>query len=589
MDNSNEIMEEKIEQTRSRLKLRRIEFNLNLGAKINFILIGIILCFSFIVGFVVVQQVSNVVKTVSVEKAKGDLASAYRYIDTKYAGDWKIDGEKLYKGSVVMNDNFTLIDTIGKDSGGTVTIFQEDTRIATNVMNSGERIIGTKISQEIKDTVLIQGKNYSGEAEVAGNMLQTAYMPLVDENGQAIGALYVGTSQKIIDSTLSSFFKIFIIVLIVFIVLSVLITFWFTRRLKKRLTNISNVLELAGNEDFTSEVRDNGKDEISVLANSYNNMSHNLQNMIQGVLQTSELVAASSEQLTAGAEQTSKATEQITESIQEVASGAESQTISVEETGEAMEEVSHGIQTMANNSALIAKSSKQASEKAHDGEGFVKKTVNQMNAIHVSVHESGEAIKLLGKRSAEIGDITKVITGIANQTNLLALNAAIEAARAGEQGKGFAVVADEVRKLAEQSQKSATQIAELIKEIQVDMERSDSSISQVKTDVNEGLGIVRQTEESFNDILRALESTGELVQQMASTSEIISAGAHEVSLTVADITHISRETSMHSQSVAAATEEQLASMQEITSSANALTHMAVNLQELMIKFKGKNI
>ncbi|MGE7660378.1 methyl-accepting chemotaxis protein [Peribacillus sp. NPDC097197] len=585
MDNSIDKSESKNEPRNKRRKLRKMQFKLTLGAKINFIVLGIILLFSVIVGAVVVQQVSKGVKTVSVEKAKGDLASAYRFIDTKYPGDWKIDGGKLYKGTVAMNGNFDLVDTIGKDTGDTVTLFQEDTRVATNVLNNGERAIGTKISEEVKDVVLIQGKNYRGEAKVVGSILQTAYMPLLDGNGQAIGVLYVGVSQEIVDSTLSSFFKIFIIVLIGIIVLSGILTIWFTQRLKKRLTNVSHVLELAGKGDFRSVLKDNGTDEISVLSNHFNLMSNNLKTMIQKVLRTSELVASSSEQLTAGTEQTSKATEQITESIQEVASGAESQTISIEETGEAMEEVSQGIQTMANNSAEIALAGSHASEKAYDGEGFVNKTVNQMKAIHTSVHESGEVIKLLGKRSKEIGDITKAITEIANQTNLLALNAAIEAARAGEQGKGFAVVADEVRKLAEQSQKSAIQISELIIEIQGDMERSNFSINQVKTDVNEGLEIVRQTEESFSDIRLALDKSGKLVQQMAFISEIISAGAHEVSLTVADITNISKETSMHSQNVASATEEQLAFMQEITSSANALTTMAGNLQELVDQFK----
>lgn len=585
MDNSIDKSESKNEPRNKRRKLRKMQFKLTLGAKINFIVLGIILLFSVIVGAVVVQQVSKGVKTVSVEKAKGDLASAYRFIDTKYPGDWKIDGGKLYKGTVAMNGNFDLVDTIGKDTGDTVTLFQEDTRVATNVLNNGERAIGTKISEEVKDVVLIQGKNYRGEAKVVGSILQTAYMPLLDGNGQAIGVLYVGVSQEIVDSTLSSFFKIFIIVLIGIIVLSGILSIWFTQRLKKRLTNVSHVLELAGKGDFRSVLKDNGTDEISVLSNHFNLMSNNLKTMIQKVLRTSELVASSSEQLTAGTEQTSKATEQITESIQEVASGAESQTISIEETGEAMEEVSQGIQTMANNSAEIALAGSHASEKAYDGEGFVNKTVNQMKAIHTSVHESGEVIKLLGKRSKEIGDITKAITEIANQTNLLALNAAIEAARAGEQGKGFAVVADEVRKLAEQSQKSAIQISELIIEIQGDMERSNFSINQVKTDVNEGLEIVRQTEESFSDIRLALDKSGKLVQQMAFISEIISAGAHEVSLTVADITNISKETSMHSQNVASATEEQLAFMQEITSSANALTTMAGNLQELVDQFK----
>jgi methyl-accepting chemotaxis protein len=567
------------------MRNRKSKWKLNLGTKINLIVLGIIFFLSLVVGTVVVQQVTAGIKHIAIEKAKGDLGLAYRYIDNKYPGEWAIKNGKLYKGSTVMNENFEVVDKIGKDTGDTVTIIQEDTRISTNVIKDGGRAIGTQVSPEVANTVLKKGKNYYGEAEVAGNWYQTAYMPLKNRNGETIGILYVGASQKIIDTTIASFLKIFAMVLVVVILLSVLITLWFTRKLKKRLTAISHALDMAGKGDFTTDVVDDAGDELSNLSNSYNSMKENLRNMIYEVLQTSEQVAASSEELTAGAEQTSKATEQITEAIQQVASGAESQTVHVEESAKSLEEITIGIQHIAENSSSIAESGTQLTEKAKQGGEYVEKTAQQIHAIHQSVDISGEVMNLLDKRSQEIEEITKVITDIANQTNLLALNAAIEAARAGEHGKGFAVVADEVRKLAEQSQQSATQISELIKDIQADMVRSTDSINQVKVDVQDGLGIVEKTQASFNEILDSMEKIGVQIDEMAATAEQMSAGAQEVSATVTGITTISRETSMHSQSVAASTEEQLASMEEITASANALSKMAMNLQELMSKFK----
>ncbi len=574
--------EEIMKKARNNWKRKR--WNFGLVAKMQMLVLGILLLFSSVIGVVVVQQVSNAVKEVSVEKTKGDLASAYRYIDVKYPGDWDIKEGKLYKGSFVMNEKAEPVQAIAEDFEGIAAIYQKDTIVSAGGGTDGTEAIGTKMAKDVQDTVLGQGNRYNGETEAGGEKLQTAYQPLLDNNGQAIGALFIGAPDGKIDQVLTSFFIVFITVISLFILLSILLTRQFTIKSKNRLKNVSEALELAAEGDFMSEVIDKGNDEISSLADRFNRMRENMQQMMQEVLKTSEMVAASSQKLTASAEQTGKTAENITEAIQEMARGADRQTVDIGETGEAMEEVSQGILTMSNNSSYIAKASAIASGKASDGEAYVKKTVKQMNEIHMSVHESGEAIKLLGKRSAEIGDITKTITGIANQTNLLALNAAIEAARAGEQGKGFAVVAAEVRKLAEQSQRSSTQIAELIKEIQADMERSDASINQVKTEVDEGLGIARQTEASFNDILDALDSTEQLVHQMASTSEIISAGAQEVSLTVAEITHITKETSMHSQRVVSAAENQLASMKEITYSANALTHMADKLQKIMNKF-----
>ncbi|OMP66994.1 methyl-accepting chemotaxis protein [Domibacillus epiphyticus] len=361
---------------------------------------------------------------------------------------------------------------------------------------------------------------------------------------------------------------------------------YFSNRITKPIKVIGKELNLAAEGDFsTEEVIVKTKDEVGQLAKDFNNMTRNMRELISEVKTSSELLAASSQQLTASAEQTSRATEEITESVQHIAGGAENTTSSLEESAKSLEEVTFAVGNIAENSNTIAETGSKTAEQAKQGGEFVEKTALQIEAIDRSVNESGEAIKLLDRRSQEIGEISKVITDIANQTNLLALNAAIEAARAGEHGKGFAVVADEVRKLAEQSQQSSTQISELIKEIQVNMSRSNDSINQVKSEVKEGLEIVEETEKSFADILRSMEHMGTQIDDMAATAEQMSASAQEVSATVTNITTVSKDASMHSQSVAASTEEQLASMEEISSSSSTLSKMAYDLQELVSKFK----
>ncbi|MFV2049815.1 methyl-accepting chemotaxis protein [Metabacillus litoralis] len=562
-----------------------MKLQLKLATKINLIVLGIILILSTVIGVVVNREITEGVKEFAVEKAKGDLSLAYRYVDNKYPGDWEIKNNQLVKGTTVMNDNFEVVDKIGEDTGDTVTIFQGDTRIATNVMLEGERAIGTQASSEVIEAVIKNGKSFYGEADVAGNKYQTAYRPIENGAGEVIGILYVGASEKIINSILNSFLVKFLTVLAVMVGLSILVVYIFTRRLRKRLSTMTAALELAGEGNFTSDIRDLSGDELSALATSFNKMTTNLKSMMHEVISTSELVASSAEELTASAEQTSKATETITESIQQVANGAEHSTVSVQESATALEEVTTGVQSIAENASVVSDVGSQATEKAKEGGVFVENTVKQINEISSSVKQSGEVIKTLDKRSQEIGEITKVISGIAEQTNLLALNAAIEAARAGEHGKGFAVVADEVRKLAEQSQISSSQISNLIKEIQEDMVLSNKSIDKVSVEVQEGLNIVKQTEGSFKEIYKYMVQLSEQINDMAATAQEISASTQEVSATVTGITKISNETSMHSQNVAASAEEQLASMEEVTASANSLSTLAEDFQKLINRFK----
>ncbi|MFP9127972.1 methyl-accepting chemotaxis protein [Niallia sp. BSM11] len=563
----------------------KLQLKMKLGTKINLIVVAIIIVLSVVVGYVANSEITRGIKEFATEKAKGDLALSYNYVNSEYPGEWKADGDKLLKGETIINDNNELVDIIGKDTHDTVTFFLDDTRIATNVMTDGKRATGTQASQEVIDTVINNGETYYGEANVVGKNYQTAYMPLKNAAGEVVGIMYVGASEEMIDNILSSFLTKFVIVLIIMVVIAVAVVLLFTNSIRKRLKKLTAALELAGNGDFTSKVEDKSTDELSLLSVSYNKMTDSLKSMMNEVISTSEQLASSSEQLTASSEETSKATEVITESIQQVANGADQSASNVQDSAAALVEVTEGIQSIADNAQAVSDVGLKATEKAKNGGLYVDKTVQKITEINHSVAKTGEAIKNLDSRSQEIEKITNVITDIANQTNLLALNAAIEAARAGENGKGFAVVADEVRKLAEQSQASSAQISALIKTIQADMVQSNASMEQVTLDVKEGLEIVEQTKANFTEIMDFMQNLTEQIEGMAHTSEILAAGTQEVATTVSEIQNISGQTSMHSQNVAASAEEQLASMEEIAASAQALSHLAEDLKEVISKFK----
>ncbi|MGC5327899.1 methyl-accepting chemotaxis protein [Brevibacillus sp. SYSU BS000544] len=553
---------------------------MKIGTRINLLVFLVLLLFSSVLLYSVNTIVENGLKSEALEKAKSDLALGYAYIDSKYEGDWKVEGDILYKGSQKINDNEKIVDEIGKMTGDTVTIFLGDTRVTTNVINEGKRAVGTKASETVAAKVLKEGQTFLGEANVVGKIYQAAYQPIRDASGTIIGIWYVGASQDTIDSVLSDVFFNFSIVLIAGTVISQLVTYLVVRRISQRLNKITDVLEEASQADFTKDVHVDSADEIGQLSASYNEMREGLKDLVQQVVVSSEQVASSSLQLAASSEQTSRASEQIAESVQVVAGGAEKQMKEAITGAQSIESMTEGISRIAQTTLQVADESRKTSEQAAEGNVAVKKVVRDFHLVRDSVEQSAQLIKELSSHSHEIGAIISSITGIAKQTNLLALNAAIEAARAGEAGKGFAVVADEVRKLAEESAKAASQISEIVYHVQVGTEKSVESMNTVEQTIHDGIASVQETEAKFGLIVETMEQIFNRIHEVSDTAEHLQSNSSSLNQYVNQMTNVAKEAFDNAQSIAAAAEEQLASMEEISSSSQSLSYVA---DEMMLK------
>nr|WP_189319334.1 methyl-accepting chemotaxis protein [Bacillus atrophaeus] len=556
-----------------------------LGTKILCMVLTIILLFSVSVGTVIIKDITNSLKKMATEKAKGDLALSNRYIDDVITGDWNIKHNELYKGDTPINNNEKIVDMLGEKTGDTITIFKEDTRVATNVIKDGERAVGTQASPEVTDAVLKGGREFYGEANVAGSVYQTAYQPLKDKDGAIIGMLYTGANQNILTSLTQSLFTQFAIVLTAAIILSIILVLLFTRRINKRLNALKGAFEGAENGDFTIEITDRSSDELADLSVCYNNMRKTLSKTIQTVQQSAVQLASSSQQLAAGAEETNQASEKITEAVQHIANTSDFQMTKVVNSEKSLEQAVADIQYITEKALSIAEQGQYAQDKAEVGGKEIADTQNQMDTIHHSIQKSGEMIQRLDDHSKQIGQILSVITQIADQTNLLALNAAIEAARAGEHGKGFAVVADEVRKLAEESQRSTGQISELITEIQSDMNQSALSIETVKTEAIEGVSMIQRTGEVFKEIVSATKEISVGISGLSSATQNISASTQEIAASFTENTAAIKESTENSQQAAALTEEQFAAMQEITAASDTLSDLAGELNAIINEFK----
>jgi len=369
------------------------------------------------------------------------------------------------------------------------------------------------------------------------------------------------------------------------IIFTLLIVLYLSEKFVKPIIKMKNqVVRVAGGDLGVEKLELRSNDEIGELGKSLDIMTDNLRNLVKHVQSQSHQVAASSEQLTASAEQSAYAVGQVASVISEVAAGAERQVSVVKETSTVVEQMVANIQHVARNTDNVANTSNQAASSAKAGTKALELSMTQMGNIERTMTKSTQVVAKLGERSKEIEQIVDTISGIAGQTNLLALNAAIEAARAGEQGRGFAVVADEVRKLAEQSQGAAKQIAQLIGEIQIDTNQAVEAMAAGTKEVKIGTDVVSNADQAFREISDLVGQVSKQVLEITGAVNDMTKGSNQISKSIGQLDKISKDTAEQTQTVSAATEEQSASMEEIAASSQALSKMAEELQNAVGKF-----
>lgn len=426
------------------------------------------------------------------------------------------------------------------------------------------------------------------------------YTRLVRDECTPVGELFIQKAQEFValeqklleqdiaelDNNIQSTKLLVVLLSLLALLTGVGIALMIGRAISRPVLLITHAAEqIAAGNLASADIQIKNRDEIGELARHFSQMKHNLQDLLERVSFHSQQVAASSEELTASSELTRQTAENVSQSIQDIAAGAEQQVNDAENATRIAVSISQVMQQVSMSMDHAISSSIEANQTATEGNEVVAKSIEQMNEINQRVSSSTEVVNMLGEKSKEVGSIISIITEIASQTNLLALNAAIEAARAGEQGRGFAVVADEVRKLAEQSAQAASQIASIIGDIQRDTEKAIHVMSQGDVAVKEGVIMIEQAGVAFYKILAVVDEVSKRTQEMSGQINEANNGTVSVVEFIEGIAHVSRMAAENTQSVVASVQEQTASMEQITTASSTLAEMAEELQHSIRKFQ----
>jgi len=335
------------------------------------------------------------------------------------------------------------------------------------------------------------------------------------------------------------------------------ISFSLTRRLLKQLAYGGKVAQTVAAGDLSIEVAVESKDEVGIMLEAQREMVKNLRHLVSQAVDISAAVASASNQLRATSDQ--------------IATGAEEVVAQTNTVATASEEMAATSSDIARNCSMAADASQRSTEAAHTGAGIVQETITGMGHIAAEVRNTSKTIEALGARSNQIGEIVGTIEDIADQTNLLALNAAIEAARAGEQGRGFAVVADEVRALAERTTRATREIGEMIKGIQAETRSAVQSMVAGVVEVEKGTEASARSGQALEEILASINEVSLQVSQIATAAEEQTATTSEVTNNIVQITEVVQQTACGAEETAAA--------------AGTLANQAQELKDLVGRFR----
>lgn len=448
-----------------------------------------------------------------------------------------------------------------------------------NYVTYADRVISTRDEFGIENAQRLvmtgNGKTAMDTIDVHIDMMNELLKKKSDENLAAI-------QQQTKIATIT-----FLIITTVAVLLAIIFGFLLFRSIRKNTRTInSSILDIASaGGDLTRRVNVRTNDEFAIIAGSTNQLIESIAELVKKVSMLTENVSAGGEELMASADETASTIQAIADSTNEIAAGTEQTMKSMTGAMQKMNSLEESVRYLNNQAQAVSEATEHMKDATVVGNQSVQQSSKVMLTIEETMANTSSAVQSLGEKSYEITSIINTITGIAEQTNLLALNAAIEAARAGEHGRGFAVVADEVRKLAEQSQNAAKEVTKIVTSIQMQVSEIVAQNHEGVESVIRGVEVSNETISALSKIMEQTESTIEVINEMVTHIEQTLTYSQDVAASFIEVNQIAENTASNTETSAAAAQQGSAAMQEINASAIELANQADELRKVVGEFK----
>jgi len=477
--------------------------------------------------------------------------------------------ESMSKSGVV------LADVVAGNVLGALTFGDSDSAMAAlATFKADKKIIGAVVfdengalfaSYDRSDTKNTKAKSPAGfpsKAPSPKEAFTDSYLEIaskIEESGMNVGTIYIRTDLSALNESSAVAVKTASVIVVLAAIFSAVLALVIQRTIVKPINQVVSALKdiAEGEGDLTQRLKVNTSDELGELARWFNIFVDKIHSVVGKFRETSDQLSDSSVELLATTEKTND--------------GIIRQQTEIDLVASAVTEMSSTVQEVARNVGNAAHDAEEADSQAGQGQQIVQKTMRAIEELAGDIERAAEVITRLQQESDNIGSVLDVIGGIAEQTNLLALNAAIEAARAGEQGRGFAVVADEVRTLASRTQSSTQEIQEMIERLQAGAKEAVSVMEKGKEQVNDSVGYASSAGDSLLKITEAVAVIKDMSQQIASASSEQSAVTEEINQNVISIAQVASQTSSDSNKIA--------------EDSNKLSTLASDLKSMVSQFR----